>query len=394
MLKESKHVTDNAEVCSSVFKAGSAEEFHVVACSTRCNEDFQTQLLDILVSLETFLELHNCRASSLIFARFFLSDYKNQAHIFHATVEEYLKSKGAACAVSVVEQPPLTCNKVVLWAYLVNEPDIISLYRDPSGQNLLLMRRQDYLHMWATSMVAPGARADSWIETKEIFNLYVDKLKAHGMSLEDNCVRTWLFVRDVDNNYKGLVDSRRELFREHGLVPETHFIASTGIEGSHHDHRVTVLMDAYAVKGINPAQVKYLEAPEYLNPTYEYGVTFERGTSIDYGDRRHIFISGTASIDNRGQVIFKGDLRKQTERVLTNISALLSNAGADMDDMMQMIVYLRDLADSSWVCSYFEENFPDIPTAIVLGRVCRPEWLIEIECIAVKRIGGNGFADF
>ena len=36
---------------------------------------------------------------------------------------------------------------------------------------------------------------------------------------------------------------------------------------------------------------------EDVNRTYEYGVTFERGTAVTYGDRRHVFIAGTASID-------------------------------------------------------------------------------------------------
>ena len=65
-------------------------------------------------------------------------------------------------------------------------------------------------------------------------------------------------------------------------------------------------MDTYAVKGLQPGQIQFLYAPTHLNPTYEYGVTFERGTAVTYGDRKQIFISGTASIDNKGEIYIRG----------------------------------------------------------------------------------------
>ena len=51
-----------------------------------------------------------------------------------------------------------------------------------------------------------------------------------------------------------------------------------------------MLLDAYAVDGLQAEQIRFLHAPEYLNPTYEYGVTFERGTAVEYGDRKQIFM--------------------------------------------------------------------------------------------------------
>lgn len=128
--------------------------------------------------------------------------------------------------------------------------------------------------------------------------------------------------------------------------------------------------------------------PEYLNPTYEYGVTFERGTAVEYGDRKHIFISGTASIDNRGEVVYPGNIAGQTRRMLLNIEALLKEAGSSLADLAQMIVYLRDIADYPIVRDLMEQQFPDVPKVIVLAPVCRPGWLIETECIAIKA-GGN-----
>ena len=71
------------------------------------------------------------------------------------------------------------------------------------------------------------------------------------------------------------------------------------------------MLDAFAVAGLKPGQIKYLYARTHLNPTYEYGVSFERGTAVDYDDRRQVLISGTASINNRGEVMYAGDVHRQ-----------------------------------------------------------------------------------
>ena len=147
---------------------------------------------------------------------------------------------------------------------------------------------------------------------KTLLKSYEADLVGKGCTLASDCIRTWIFVQNVDVNYAGIVKARRENFLGQGLTESTHYIASTGIEGRHADPKIHVLFDAYAVKGLQPGQVTYLHALSHLSPTALYGVTFERGTSVEYGDRRHLFISGTASIDHRGEVVHVGDVREQT----------------------------------------------------------------------------------
>ena len=140
--------------------------------------------------------------------------------------------------------------------------------------------------------------------------------------------------------------------------------------------------------------MQYLQALTHLNPTYEYGVTFERGTKISYGDREHLFISGTASIDCHGEVVHVGDVVAQTHRMWENVEALLHEGGAAFTDVMQMIVYLRDIADYTVVSEMFRQRFPDVPCIITLAPVCRPAWLIEMECVAVKEGHHPSFRNF
>ena len=74
-----------------------------------------------------------------------------------------------------------------------------------------------------------------------------------------------------------------------------------------------------------------------------------------------------------------------------NVEALLSEANCTFDDVAHLIVYLRDSSDYAVVSELFRQRFPDKPTVIVRAPVCRPEWLIEMECMAVKAIENKDF---
>ena len=220
-------------------------------------------------------------------------------------------------------------------------------------------------------------------QTAEIFDDLIHALTEQGANLCDHCVRTWIYMKNVDVFYKGMVDSRREFFIKHGLTTETHYISSTGIEGSCAHRFDLVSMDAYSNPDLVPGQMSFLNDFEYLCANKDYNVTFERGTRIAYADRAHLFISGTASIDKYGDVVHLGDVIRQLERAVENTEALLRSGGSTMADMMYLFVYLRDPADFTRIDGYFREHFPDLPVLIVQGAVCRPAWLIEIEGIAV-----------
>ncbi len=69
-------------------------------------------------------------------------------------------------------------------------------------------------------------------QTRNAFTNLIQHLSLEGGNLYHNCVRTWIFVRSIDTFYQDMVDERRALFAEQNLTGDTHFIASTGIEGT------------------------------------------------------------------------------------------------------------------------------------------------------------------
>ncbi len=81
-----------------------------------------------------------------------------------------------------------------------------------------------------------------------------------------------------------------------------------------------------------------------------------------------------------------GDVRKQAGRMMENVAVLLKEAECGFEDVMSMIVYLRDIADHKAVREIFEDRFPDMPKIFLWAPVCRPGWLVEMECIALKEI--------
>ena len=77
-----------------------------------------------------------------------------------------------------------------------------------------------------------------------------------------------------------------------------------------------------------------------------------------------------------------------------NVEALLKEAKCTFDDIGQMIVYLRDIADYTIVKEMYDKRFPCTPKVFVHAPVCRPGWLIEMECMGVKTCENKEYAPY
>ncbi len=362
---------------------GGTEHFIAVNVPARLDFDLGQQIERIEAQYAAALRSLDLRAESAIARRLFVSDVMNQATtVCRSTL--FHDEPHNPVAVSLVQQPPLSGTKIALLAYHVEGGDPARKTR-LSPNNLLIERKGGQRHLWTTGLCAAQTDPDPSpaVQTRKAFGDLIGALAREGGTLRDHCVRTWIYLKDVDTFYAGMVEARGEIFAEQGLTADTHFIASTGIQGACAHRHDLVSMDAYSNLDLRPAQVSYLNDFERLCATHDYNVHFERGTRIAYADRSHHFISGTASIDKRGMVVHEGDVMRQLEHTLQNIDALLRSGTAGLADLTHLIVYLRDPADYGRVDALLRERLPDVPTVIVNAAVCRPEWLIEIEGVAV-----------
>ncbi len=369
-----------ASVKVSEFKGeGGTEEFQIVIHPTVYGNT-ETQIKWIYSAYQNVLNNLNLNINSSVLRRFFCSDLKNQSDILKTFPFANPENSDNDCAVSLISQPSLPPAKISLWAYhIYNRKKDFEKIKDGTS---LILKNGELSHIWTTGLTNLNSPTH-YEQTKGIFEKYKAFLQSKNMTLKDNLIRTWLFVQNIDAYYKGMVNARKEFFAQNGLTPQTHFVASTGIEGSYTDPAVRITMDAYSIAGVKSPQITFLSALDHLSPTHIYGVTFERGTAVSYCDRKHIFISGTASIDHQGNILYPGDVKRQLDRTLENIEALLKPAGAGLKDMGMVIVYLRDISDFNIINEKIRVTFGDMPIEIVAASVCRPGWLIEIEGQAI-----------
>lgn len=322
---------------------------------------FEEQLESLNTALLQFLKDEN--KQKLQYIKVFLSDIQNQ---YEPLLTSELYKTFANKALTVVGQPPLNGSKISLLIITANE------------------QQKQLLHALRLTDEEAGTE-NVYEQTLRLFEMYIDAAKVARTEMKTHLVRTWIYVADIDTNYSSVVKARNDIFSRHGLTPETHFIASTGIGGYSAIRQAKVAIDFLTYPNIKEHDKKYLQALNHLNPTHEYGVAFERGTRVNLGNEQEYFISGTASIDKSGSVLHIGDVKAQAIRLLDNIEALLKDGEATLEDVNYFVIYLRDPSDYSIVDEYMQNRFPLTPRVIVYAKICRPEWLIEMECTATRK---------
>lgn len=259
----------------------------------------------------------------------------------------------------------------------------------------MLVEKSGHKHLWSTGLCSDSydSTCSSAEQTKRGFDDASSALAQHGACLRDHGIRTWIYLKDVDVHYAGMVESRRALFQQQGMNGDTHYISSTAIEGAPAHKNGLVAMDIYSILDLEERQISFLYDSDFL-PSRNHQVAFEYGTKVQYRDRSHLFPSGTGSVDNALKILHVGDTMRQLERSFANIEALLRAGGSDLRDLSHLIVYLRDLTDYKRVKDYLDKRFSSTPRLVVLAPVCNPDWLVEVECMAIRAQASPEFPPF
>ena len=116
-------------------------------------------------------------------------------------------------------------------------------------------------------------------------------------------------------------------------------------------------------------------------PTYTH-VVAARGAET-------LYIAGQVAMDAAGKTVGVGDLAAQTEQVMQNLQAALHAAGATFRDVVKITTFVVGYAPQQRAiiaaarAKYLPEGTPPASTLVGVAALAAPEWLIEIEAVAV-----------
>jgi enamine deaminase RidA (YjgF/YER057c/UK114 family) len=102
------------------------------------------------------------------------------------------------------------------------------------------------------------------------------------------------------------------------------------------------------------------------------------------------FIAGQVSVDGTGTTVGVGDVAAQVNQVFTNLGDILKDLGADFEQVVQLTTYLTSADSLPAFMSARSALFPSLfpagvyppNTLLIIDRLVKPEFLVEIAAIA------------
>jgi enamine deaminase RidA (YjgF/YER057c/UK114 family) len=240
------------------------------------------------------------------------------------------------------------------------------------------------------------------LNIREAFGKLDNLLAENGFEYKD-IVRQWNYIYDIlsENDHNPDHVQNYQLFNEYRARHyassefDNGYPAATGIGMNYGGLVITVI----ALKG-KTCQIVPIKNP-VQHDAHKYsenvlaeipGITglsrplFERGKYCKADTLSILFVSGTASITGE-KTVYPGNIEKQTRTTIENIKCLVTGANLEQQglpikksiQMLNYVVYIKNVDDFEKVKSVCMEFFGDIPAIYVHADICRRDLLVEIE---------------
>ena len=105
-----------------------------------------------------------------------------------------------------------------------------------------------------------------------------------------------------------------------------------------------------------------------------------------------IYIAGQVALDHAGNLVGKDDFRAQVQQIFENLKAAVEAAGGDFNSVVKLNYYCAENVDASQMPvvreirdKYVNTSNPPTSTFVFVKRLVRPEWLLEVEAVAVVK---------
>jgi enamine deaminase RidA (YjgF/YER057c/UK114 family) len=133
----------------------------------------------------------------------------------------------------------------------------------------------------------------------------------------------------------------------------------------------------------------------HLNPEGMHrNPAFTQAIAID-GNVRTVYVGGQNGVDADGRVVGAGDIGAQTAQAMANVERALAAAGAGLADMVRCAVYVvagqpLEPGFRAYLRAWGERGAPPTVTVLVVPGLADPEYLVEIEAVAVVPLDAAG----
>ena len=226
-------------------------------------------------------------------------------------------------------------------------------------------------------------------DLQETYKDMVQLLNSEHYSL----LRVWHYLPKLaePSDYQVFCDARAQAFSSH---KEDSYCAATVIgTGSYYGVVYFVAARKAGVAVNNPRQtLPYRYPKNYVEPA----PMFARSTLKQWGDKSHLYISGTAAIVGHTS-LHDGDADAQLNEIVNNLNSLLSEAAKTEHGYGKMpLARLRhiklyvDKSVSEDITTLVDRHLgSDIELQVFEGQMCRTELLVEIEAMAISKPVGE-----
>ena len=127
-------------------------------------------------------------------------------------------------------------------------------------------------------------------------------------------------------------------------------------------------------------EIQKFSAPGVFDPpTYSQGVKVTGAQTV-------LFLAGQVAYDKDGAVAHRGDFKAQAREAFRCLKSLVEAGGGRMDNIVKINTYLTDIRYRADLVPVREEFFGKkgpASTLVQVSALAHPDWLIEVEAIAV-----------